>query len=46
MKQNPKIIEEKIDKFNCINFKSGHDKISQAKIKDKQQTAKIFADYI
>lgn len=29
-------MEEKIG--HCINFKSGHDKISQAKIEDKQQS--------
>ena len=31
MKQNLTTIEEKTDKFNCINVKSGHDKISSKK---------------
>lgn len=47
MKQNPKTLEEKIDKFNCKNVRSGHEKHSTGKNK-RQVTdcAKIFADSI
>lgn len=35
-------MEEKIDKFKCKNVKSGHEKTSQAKIKDKQQIVQKY----